>query len=89
VGCFFVPPFRQTPIAAEKAVAELSLNGFTEKDVSIVLFSAVPPPKEGAGGLVGWLSRGGFLGDTIDRSDGISVMDGVGVGWGRLHSRSP
>jgi hypothetical protein len=70
----------QDPHDVEAVVAELSLNGFTEKDVSVVIFSALPPPRGSKPGLVGWLSRGGFLGDTIDRSDGISLMDGVGVG---------
>lgn len=65
---------------AERAVLELSLLGFTEKDVSMVVFAAQPHPQEGRQGLIGWLARGGFLGDTIDRSDGTSVMDGVGVG---------
>jgi hypothetical protein len=70
----------QLPTHAEQAVAELSLNGFTEKDVAMVLFSAVPPSSPGKGGLLGWLQRGGALGDTIDRSDGVGVMDGVSIG---------
>lgn len=65
---------------AEQAVAELSLNGFTEKDVGIVLFSAVAPPRPGGTGLVGWLQRGGLLGDTLDHADGVSVMDGISIG---------
>jgi len=70
----------QAPDNAELAVLELSLNGFTEKDVGMVLFSTVPPASPGKGGLIGWLSRGGIFGDTIDRSDGISVMDGISIG---------
>ncbi len=68
----------QSTEQAERAVAELSLNGFTEKDVAMVLFSALPTAKPK--GVLEWLSRGGALGDTIDKSDGISQMDGVGVG---------
>jgi hypothetical protein len=68
------------PDDVEAAIAELSLNGFTEKDVSVVIFEAAPPPKIRGSGLAGWLARGGFFGDTIDRSDGISRMDGIGVG---------
>jgi len=89
----------QVPEYAEHAVAELSLNGFTEKDVAMVLFSAVPPPRSDRGGVLAWLSRGGALGDTIDRSDGVSVMDGASVGavlvglvglvWGTRMSYGP
>ncbi|HWI61437.1 MAG TPA: hypothetical protein VNT75_06355 [Symbiobacteriaceae bacterium] len=68
----------QLPELAEEAVAELSLNGFTANDVALVLFSALPEAKPR--GLMGWLSRGGIFGDTIDRSDGVSVMDGICVG---------
>lgn len=84
--CVEVPPVPtilalfQLPDHAELAVAELSLNGFTEKDVALALFSAVPPPSPGKGGLLGWLSRGGALGDTVDRSDGVGVMDGISMG---------
>jgi hypothetical protein len=70
----------QLPEHAEAAVAELSLNGFTEKHVAMVLFSAIAPPPSGKAGLIGWLSSGGALGDTIDRSDGVGVMDGIGLG---------
>lgn len=70
----------QSPDNAERAVAELSLNGFTERDVSVVVFSAVPGSNPGRHGLFGFLQRGGLLGDTIDRSDGVSVMDGTSVG---------
>lgn len=38
--------------------------------------AAVPQPA----GLTGWLMGGGFFGDTIQRSDGASVMDGVAAG---------
>lgn len=68
------------PTDAERAVSELSLNGFTEKDVSVVLFKAFPTPWARKHGLLGWLMRGGLLGDTIDRADGKSFMDGTGVG---------
>ncbi|HLN62081.1 MAG TPA: hypothetical protein VK464_11070 [Symbiobacteriaceae bacterium] len=68
----------QSTEQAERAVVELSLNGFTEKDVALVLFSALPSKKPR--GLLEWLSRGGALGDTIDKSDGVSVMDGIGIG---------
>jgi outer membrane lipoprotein SlyB len=68
----------QSTEAAERAVLELSLNGFTEKDVDMVLFSGLP--SDTPRGLIEWLSRGGALGDTIDRSDGVSVMDGMGMG---------
>jgi hypothetical protein len=70
----------QTLEHVERAVAELSLNGFTEKDVDVVIFSAKAEPRPGKSGFLGWLSRGGPLGDTVDRSDGVSVMDGVSVG---------
>lgn len=70
----------QSPESAEQAVSELSLNGFTEKDVAMVLFSAISPTDSGRGGILGWLSRGGVLGDTLDRSDGVSVMDGISIG---------
>lgn len=50
------------------------------KDVSVVIFSAVRSRRPGKPGLLGWLGRGGLLRDTIDRSDGISVLDGIGVG---------
>ncbi len=36
-----------------------------------------PPPSPG---LLGWLQRGGVLGDTLVRSDGISVLDGAVAG---------
>lgn len=68
----------QLPELAEQAVAELSLSGFTEKDVALVLFSAVREPK--SSGFLGRFMRGGVLGDTIDYSDGVSVMDGTGLG---------
>ncbi|MGE5674779.1 MAG: hypothetical protein ACM3XM_13060 [Mycobacterium leprae] len=69
----------QSNLDTERAIAELSLNGFSEKDVALVIFSALQPPKKQRG-LLSWLARGGFLGDTLDSSDGRSVMDGVGVG---------
>ncbi|HLN65353.1 MAG TPA: hypothetical protein VK464_27845, partial [Symbiobacteriaceae bacterium] len=65
---------------AERAISELSLIGFTEKDVSMVMFSANPASHPGKKGFMGWLSRGGLLGDTVDSTDGISVLDGTGVG---------
>lgn len=70
----------QSPDHAERAVAELSLNGFTEKDVSMVIFSATRRSPTGGKGFLSWLGRGGLLGDSIDRSDGVSVMDGACVG---------
>lgn len=69
----------QSETDAELAVSELSLIGFTEKDVAMVIFSAVAQPKPGGSGLLGWLARGGLLGDTMDRTDGVSVMDGTSV----------
>lgn len=68
----------QTTHDVERAVAELSVNGFSEKDVALIIFS--PVPAEAKGGLLGWLARGGLLGDTIDQSDGVSAMDGIATG---------
>lgn len=70
----------QSPDHAERAIAELCRNGFTEQEISLVVFSALAPTKPEHTGLLGFFARGGPLGDTIDRADGVSVMDGTSVG---------
>jgi len=70
----------QSPFDAERAVSELSLNGFAPDDVSILVFETVKAKDPARDGLLAWLSRGGALGDTADRSDGVTALDGTGVG---------
>ena len=75
----------QSQFRVDRCVAELELHGFTAAEVGLVLFSARPrKPK----GLIDWITSGGLFGDTMDQSDGVSVMDGmtvaasIGALWG-------
>jgi uncharacterized protein YcfJ len=63
----------------EKAVQQLMSQRFQGSQMRVVPMQeteAAPKPK----GFLGFLSRGGLLGDTLDRSDGTSVMDGTCAG---------
>lgn len=63
----------------EKAVNQLLSQQFQGSQLRVVtmqITEAAPRPK----GVRGWLKRGGVLGDTLDRSDGTSVMDGTIAG---------
>jgi hypothetical protein len=63
----------------DKAVNQLLSQQFQGSQIRVVtmqLTEAAPQPK----GLRKWLMRGGFLGDTLDRSDGTSLMDGTIAG---------
>lgn len=63
----------------EKAVLQLVSQRFHGTQLTVVpmqITEAAPKPT----GLRGWLARGGLLGDTLDRADGRSVMDGAAAG---------
>jgi hypothetical protein len=63
----------------EKAVLQLMSQQFQGTQLRVVPMQemeAAPQPK----GIRGFLMRGGFLGDTLDRTDGTSVMDGIAAG---------
>lgn len=63
----------------DKAVNRLlsqQFKGYQLRVVPMHRTLAAPKPK----GLRAFLMRGGFFGDTIDRNDGTSLMDGVAAG---------
>lgn len=71
--------FRST-YEVDKAVNHLLSHRFQGTQIRVVTMRETrfaPLPRKG---LLGWLMRGGVLGDTIDRSDGTSVMDGTVAG---------
>lgn len=71
--------FFRSSYELDKAVNELLSQRFQGPQIRVVPMQeteASPAPK----GIRGWLMRGGFLGDTIDRADGTSIMDGVTAG---------
>ncbi|MDF2629731.1 MAG: hypothetical protein K0R39_3562 [Symbiobacteriaceae bacterium] len=63
----------------EKAVLHLlqqKVDGTHLKVIPLHLAPSVARPT----GLLSWLMMGGVFGDTLHRSDGKSVMDGIAVG---------
>lgn len=63
----------------EKSVLQLLSQQFQGSQLTVVPMQetkAAPKP----GGIRGWLMRGGVFGDTLDRSDGTSVLDGITAG---------
>lgn len=63
----------------EKTVLNLLSHQFEGSQLTVVPMqetAASPKPK----GIQRWLMRGGVFGDTLDRSDGTSVLDGICAG---------
>jgi hypothetical protein len=77
----------QSQFKVDRCITELELHGFTANELSVILFSADRSQQQGRG-LLAWIANGGVFGDTMDQSDGVSVMDGmtvaaaVGALWG-------
>ena len=69
----------RSSVELDKAVNQLLSQRFAGSRLRVVpmgLTEAAPRPR----GIKGWLMRGGIFGDTLDRSDGTSVMDGIAAG---------
>jgi len=63
----------------DKAVNQLLSSQYLRDQLAVLPLhktEAAPRPK----GILGWFMRGGVFGDTLDRTDGTSVMDGVAAG---------
>ncbi len=63
----------------KRAFLSLQRAGFGSVDLQFSYLTSQKQPWE-PGTLQAWLHRGGFLGDTMDRSDGSSLMDGTTAG---------
>lgn len=63
----------------EKSVEQLLSEQFQASQLRVVpMHLTEDAPK--ARGIRGWLMHGGLFGDTLDRSDGTSVIDGAAAG---------
>ncbi|MGE5674871.1 MAG: hypothetical protein ACM3XM_13530 [Mycobacterium leprae] len=68
----------QSQFRIDRCIGELEQQGFTPAEMSIILLEAQLPKRPRT--LQDWLAGGGLFGDTMDQSDGVSVMDGMTVG---------